>query len=374
MDESKRCLFAAVSYLRKQDMVRRVMVDGKRIPSKKMITLPSSSPFASIPPCRPQPRPSLLLHQEDDQKSLHLLPTRSPTTPLENIVNSSSSSSSISSSLLENGGHDFRPSPSPTKTLVVAKEEYKENRVAAVAVAVAAAVDITTKKHERTVVKKQEDEKENNFLITNKKQKITQESSEESKKKQVMIRKKGKEKESAVERRMPIQMFKLITGNEVQGLNLKWLTIKPITESDIKSSQNRLFLPNSVEEIMTSEEIENVRCLRKHMEVHVFDPKHVVRKLKMSYWPIPGKYTLITLWSELAKANQLVKEYHVAEIWTFRNQLGMLCFAINFGKIGDEMKENEDPTVGVLISEASTSVHGGCGGSTSGSMETTMAE
>ncbi|KAF5207628.1 hypothetical protein FRX31_002786 [Thalictrum thalictroides] len=288
--EDKERRLKALHYLAKKESDSCEIFQGNRKASSKLITLLSLSSLP-LPPL-PQQK------NDDDRKLEELRNSVSPTTPLEYFSTPPSSSSSLEA--VKDGSSSPIQLQRP-KTLLVIKEGNKKLKP--------------------------------------------------------KTNRKGKEQVNYPPRDMPKYMFDLITGKDVQGKNIRWFTTKLIYISDILSSQNRLLLPNPnklEEEVLTSNEIKHMASSKNHhIEVHVFDPKLVVRKLNMSYWPGQGKYVLITLWSELAAANGLVAKGHFVDVWTFRNQLEKLCFVVDFRKVDEE--DDEDPAG---ICGATTSGHG----------------
>ncbi|KAF5197735.1 hypothetical protein FRX31_012681 [Thalictrum thalictroides] len=154
--------------------------------------------------------------------------------------------------------------------------------------------------------------------------------------------KKWKEKERADE--MPEHLRSLIFGDEVVGKDLRWINTKHMYKRDIYY-QNCLYLPNKeLEEVLTEEEKEVTHTADKDgIEVHVFDSKMVVRKMKIKWWTSCKRYVLYGLcWKRFARHNK-VEEGDTAEIWSFRSQfVDTLCLVINIRKAEKNKKKDQD--------------------------------
>nr|GEU29444.1 B3 domain-containing protein, DNA-binding pseudobarrel domain protein [Tanacetum cinerariifolium]GEY57322.1 B3 domain-containing protein, DNA-binding pseudobarrel domain protein [Tanacetum cinerariifolium] len=125
-----------------------------------------------------------------------------------------------------------------------------------------------------------------------------------------------------------------ITGEEIDGTNIKLVIQKTLYETDLKRSQHRLNIPfKQVEthDFLTDEEKE-ILVNKEGIKVRVIGPTFMMyeKPLWLKIWSMSKNhnYVLNTNWCNFVEANRKVLKVNTTiQVWSFR-QDEQLCFAI----------------------------------------------
>ncbi|KAF9592294.1 hypothetical protein IFM89_013520 [Coptis chinensis] len=181
----------------------------------------------------------------------------------------------------------------------------------------------------------EEEDFDDNYHYDNKKQKKAVVKGKKNNKKVgkgAVIRTKEKAPEPLIPKGM-----KDIIDNVMKGKGLRWLNTKNIYKSDVYKSQNHLYMPKEVVELLRTEELNDVNETIPFM-VHVLSTRDEVWKLNFNYWGGVGQD---------------------------RNET--MCFAINIHHDGASKKEASTSSP-AFTNGASTGGHGGHGGNDDGAI------
>ncbi|XP_076881693.1 B3 domain-containing protein At2g32645-like [Bidens hawaiensis] len=128
-----------------------------------------------------------------------------------------------------------------------------------------------------------------------------------------------------------------ITG-EMFGLDMKLVIQKPLYESDLNTTQNRLNMPvkqlvTRPHEFLTVDEMRVIEDGSKDgMEVKEVGPTMRMHEkpLRLKTWHMKNtnNFVLKTKWNEFVASNKMaLKTYTMIQVWSFRKDRE-LCFAI----------------------------------------------
>ncbi|PWA92316.1 hypothetical protein CTI12_AA079790 [Artemisia annua] len=131
------------------------------------------------------------------------------------------------------------------------------------------------------------------------------------------------------------QLREFITGDEINGSDMKLVIQKTLYASDLKRHLNRLNMPfNQVQthDFLSPEEKQVLGIKSAEIKVQIVGPNLKMHKKPMSLkiWSMSQtkNYVLTTNWWDFVEANKnILKEKTTIQVWSFRKDR-KLCFAV----------------------------------------------